>query len=101
MMLLEATRQGELPTLPPWPVIPSDRQPRERYLTTREYQAIRAQLPERYALWLDLGVFTGQHASDLASMTWAMVDLGAGPALGPGAGRAFWLRRNTKNRRRP
>jgi integrase len=101
MALRESVKRGDLESLPPWPELPCDSEPRERYLSFDEYKKIRALLVPHRRLWLDLGVWTGQHSSDISSMTWEMVDLGAGPGSGPGPGPAFWLRRNTKNKRKP
>jgi integrase len=101
MTLREATKRGDLDAMPPWPELPNDSQPRERYLTYDEYRKIRALVAPPWHVWIDIGVWTGQHSSDISSMTWAMVDLGAGPGNGPGPGAAFWLRRNTKNQVRP
>jgi integrase len=101
LALKEGVKRGALPGLPPWPELPADSVPRERWLTVAEYEQLRAALAPRWRLWVDLGVWTGQHSADLDTMTNGMADLGAGPGAGPGAGAAFFLRRNTKNRRRP
>jgi integrase len=101
MAFTEAVKRGDLNALPFFPDLPRDSKPRERYLTVDEYRAIRALLLHPGPLFLDLGVWTGQHTSDIVSMTWGMVDLGNGPGNGPGPGPAFWLRRNTKNKKRP
>lgn len=101
MALTEGVKRGALDAVCPWPQTPSDATPRERYLTVDDYRRLRAVLPERWRLWVDLGVYTGQHTSDLDTMTWGMVDLGGGPGNEPGRGQAFHLRRNTKNKARP
>jgi integrase len=101
LALKEGVKRGALAALPPWPELPADSLPRERWLTVDEYEALRAALAPRWRVWLDLGVWTGQHSADVDTMTWGMVDLGAGPGAGPGPGAAFFMRRNTKNRRRP
>lgn len=101
MALTEMVRRGELDSLPLWPSLPKDGTPRERYLTLEEYRGILATITPPWGLWVTIGVWTGQHTSDIDTMTWGMVDLGAGPGNGPGPGPAFWLRRNTKNKKRP
>jgi integrase len=98
MALREAVKRGKLDALPPWPETPADSQPRERWLTLDEYLRLRAAIGAPWATWIDLGVWTGQHSSDLNTMTWAMVDLGGGAGAAAGEGRSLWLRRNTKNR---
>lgn len=97
LTLKEAQRRGELKEIPPWPDLPADGKPRDRVLSYDEYSRVRAALPTRERLWIDLGAWTGQHSYDISTMTWRLVDLGAGPGFGPGAGPAFWGRRNTKN----
>jgi integrase len=101
MALREATKRGDLDAMPPWPELPNDSKPRERYLTYPEYKQIRALVAPPWHVWIDVGVWTGQHSSDISSMTWAMADLGAGPGNGPGPCSAYWLRRNTKNQTKP
>jgi integrase len=101
LALRESVKRGDLESLPPWPDLPCDSQPRERYLSFDEYQKIRALLVPHRRLWLDVAIWTGQHTSDISTMTWQMADLGAGPGKGPGPGAAFWLRRNTKNAVKP
>jgi integrase len=101
LALKEGVKRGALAALPPFPELPADSVPRERWLTFDEYERLRGALRSRWRPWLDLGVFTGQHSSDLDTMTFGMLDLGAGPGAGPGSGAAFFLRRNTKNKRRP
>jgi integrase len=101
LALKEANRLDAFGALPPWPDLPNDSVPRERYLTYEEYSLVRAALPDRARIWLDLAIWTGMHTSDVNATTWAMVDLGAGPGSGPGSGHAFWFRRNTKNGTNP
>jgi integrase len=96
----EAIQRGDLDVMPPFPELPCDSEPRERYLTVNEYRQIRAVIAQPWDLATAIGVSTGQHTSDIMSMSYAMVDLGAGPGAGPGPGPAFWLRRNTKNKKK-
>jgi integrase len=101
MAFTEAIRIGDLDALPSFPDLPRDSKPRERYLTLDEYRGIVATITPPWDLWVIVAVWTGMHSSDVDSMTWAMVDLGAGPGSGPGPGPAFWWRRNTKNKKQP
>lgn len=101
VVLRECWKRGELEGLPPFPDLPQDATPRERYLTLAEYRQIRDTVAPPWDLWITIGVWTGMHRSDLDRYTWAMVDLGNGPGNGPGPGPAFWLRLNTKNKKKP
>lgn len=97
LAMKEALRRDVIELMPTPLEVPSDSMPRDRHLTYDEYIRLREEIPIDRRLWIDLGVWTGQHTSDLQTMTWGMVDLGGGAGQPPGPGRAWFLRRNTKN----
>lgn len=85
--------EGRL-TVPRLPTVPYRYTPDTRFISSySDYLRIFEELPPHRAEYFALGVWTGQHASDIERMRWS--------DLNPLADPPWIILRNTKNRRRP
>ena len=77
------TWRGELDLVVP--KISPDYQPRERWLSRSEYDALMGALSPRRRLWLAVAVGTGARLGELERLSWAHVDLVRGWVRIPGS----------------
>jgi integrase len=88
-----AEMEGRL-TVPRLPTVPFRYRADLRFIETfRDYQRIFDELPLHRAEYFALGIWTGQHASDIERMRWTDLDPFANPP--------WVVMRNTKNRQDP